>query len=135
MGSLPEIVIQAKGELGEAGRINRLLDEFLRERGVPMDALFDLQTATEEIVANIVRHGAAASITVRAAAEEGGCEVVFEDDGPEFNPLMAPEPNLEVPLQERQRGGLGIHLVRKLMDRLAYQRAHGRNRLSIFKRF
>jgi len=49
------------------------------------------------------------------------------DDGPAFNPLQVPEPDVAATLEERRPGGLGVHLVRQLMDRVEYRRAEGRN--------
>ena len=56
-----------------------------------------------------------------------------EDDGLPFNPLEAPEPDLDSPIETRQIGGLGIHLVRNVTDGLEYRRNEGRNRLVIRK--
>jgi serine/threonine-protein kinase RsbW len=62
-------------------------------------------------------------------------QLCVEDSAPPFNPLLAPEPDLTLPLDQRVPGGLGVHLVRKMMDHLAYQRAGGKNKLSMLKRF
>ena len=59
--------------------------------------------------------------------------VDVEDDGQPFNPLAAPEADTTKPLEERTIGGLGIHLVRKLMDGLEYQRQEGKNLLLMKK--
>jgi serine/threonine-protein kinase RsbW len=56
-----------------------------------------------------------------------------EDDGQPFNPLEAPEVDTTKPLEERTIGGLGIHIVRKLMDGLEYQRHEGKNLLVLKK--
>jgi anti-sigma regulatory factor (Ser/Thr protein kinase) len=60
--------------------------------------------------------------------------VTVEDDGVPFNPLEATEPDLDRPLEERSIGGLGIHLVKNLMDDVEYRREAGRNYLVMRKR-
>jgi len=60
--------------------------------------------------------------------------VEVEDDGRQFNPLELPEPDLEKKLEERPIGGLGIHLVRNLMDELEYRRTHNKNILIMKKK-
>ena len=69
-------------------------------------------------------------MTVRA----GEVLLCVEDSGPPFNPLQAPPPDLTLPMTERQPGGLGIHLVKQMMDRLDYGRAGAKNRLTLRKR-
>ena len=53
------------------------------------------------------------------------------DDGSAFDPREAPLPNLDAPLEERQAGGLGMHLVRETMDEIDYRREDGRNVLTV----
>jgi len=60
--------------------------------------------------------------------------VEVSDNGKPFNPLDHPEPDLNQPLEERPIGGLGIHLIRKFVDQLAYRRDAGRNILTLRKR-
>ena len=57
--------------------------------------------------------------------------LVLEDDGHEFDPLKAPEPDLDLPVEERVPGGLGIHLIHKLVEQMEYRRCGGRNRLTV----
>jgi serine/threonine-protein kinase RsbW len=66
--------------------------------------------------------------------ELGELKAEVEDDGQPFNPLEAPEVDTTKPLEERTIGGLGIHLVRKLMDGLDYQRQGDRNLLTMKKK-
>jgi serine/threonine-protein kinase RsbW len=60
--------------------------------------------------------------------------VVVADDGPEFDPLSAAEPDTTLGVEDRPIGGLGIALVRRLMDEVAYERRDGRNRLRFERR-
>jgi anti-sigma regulatory factor (Ser/Thr protein kinase) len=55
------------------------------------------------------------------------------DDGHPFNPLELPEPNTHLPVEDRPIGGLGIHLLKKMSDRMAYARTDGKNRLTLRK--
>ncbi|NOT55229.1 MAG: ATP-binding protein, partial [Deltaproteobacteria bacterium] len=60
--------------------------------------------------------------------------VELEDAGRAFNPLDNPDPDVTLPLEEREVGGLGIFLVRKFMTDLVYQRAEGKNRMGLKKK-
>jgi anti-sigma regulatory factor (Ser/Thr protein kinase) len=53
------------------------------------------------------------------------------DEGDPFDPLQAPAPDFSAPLEDRPKGGLGLHLLRELADRVAYERRGGRNRLTL----
>jgi anti-sigma regulatory factor (Ser/Thr protein kinase) len=64
---------------------------------------------------------------------KGHIEMEFEDRGREFNPLEIGEPDLDSPIENRQLGGLGIHLVRKMMDEAKYRREGDRNILMLRK--
>jgi serine/threonine-protein kinase RsbW len=59
--------------------------------------------------------------------------MTVEDDGPQFDPLLLPPPDLTASLAERRVGGLGVFLVRQMMDAVSYQRVGRRNRLSMTK--
>lgn len=66
--------------------------------------------------------------TIEIRIDPERVEIESIDDGRPFDPLSLPEPNLSLPLEERPIGGLGVHLVRKLMTSVSYRRADGKNR-------
>jgi len=93
----------------------------------------DVQLVFEEIVANIIRHGATTE-DVRVSLSLGDREVVltFEDNGVPFNPLERPAPPVPASLDEAGVGGLGLVLVRRLVTRMTYARtAQHRNHLTL----
>ena len=59
----------------------------------------------------------------------------IEDDARAFDPRAAPEPNIDSVIEQRPIGGLGVHIVRTVMDRVAYERRNGRNHLTVSKAF
>ena len=100
--------------------------------------MHDLNLALEEILTNIISYGYTDNreheIKVRLSVQPGEVKAEVEDDGQPFNPLAAPEADTTQSLEERTIGGLGIHLVRKLMDGLEYKRQGDRNLLTIRKK-
>ncbi|MEI6669160.1 MAG: ATP-binding protein [Acidobacteriota bacterium] len=109
------------------------LEAFQAEHGLPGGNLWPIHVALDEILSNIVRHGVAGQedrfVDVTFALMDRSLEVTVVDDGPELNPLALPEPDLVSPLEQRRVGGLGVHLVTHLMERVDYRRLEGRNRL------
>src|SRR5262245_2533817 len=129
--------IKLHNKLSELDRFNQALTEFGRQHRLPDKVMHDLNLALEEILTNIISYGYIDSreheIRVSLSALPGEVRAEVEDDGQPFNPLEAPEPDITKPLEERTIGGLGIHLVRKLMDALEYKRRADRNILTIRK--
>ena len=111
------------------------LDAFCVEERLPHEVAWRLRVALDEIVANIVAYGppggpAALDVWFRRIGDT--VEITVEDDGPPFDPLARPAPDLRLPLEARAPGGLGIALVRALMDDVRYARTN-RNVLMIRK--
>jgi serine/threonine-protein kinase RsbW len=119
-----------------------VLNQFLREFGsaVALDAaqLQTFELALEEIFMNIVMHGSKpggtplVEVLLHRAAES--VTMTVEDDGPEFDPLSLPPPDVTASLSDRPVGGLGVFLVREMMDSVSYARIAGRNQLRMSKR-
>jgi serine/threonine-protein kinase RsbW len=111
---------------------------FAAEHGLSLGTRSAFNLALEEVVTNAITHGYRGEqgrpIDVEVAVRPGELVACVEDQAPPFDPLQAPEPDVSLPLEQRRPGGVGIHLVRKLMDRLEYTRTDGRNRLVITKR-
>ncbi len=132
-----EAFLTARNDLSELGRLNEFLSRFWAENHLPEDLALDAGVALEEVFANVVMHGyndrAAHEILVRVAVENSEVVLMVEDDGIAFNPLEAPPANTSLPVGQRSIGGLGIHLVRSLMNEVEYARQNGRNRLEMRK--
>lgn len=119
------------------GTVAEALEAFCAAEQVPPDVAWRLQVALDEIVANIVSHGAPAigtgALDVWFRRDGAVVEITVADDGPPFNPLDQPPPERGRPLEAMEPGGLGIALVRALMDEVRYARDR-RNTLTLRKR-
>ena len=126
------------GEPSQLPRLTRFLREFWAAAALPPEAANPFEIALEEIFINVATHGApagrAAQVDVSLRREGEELTLLIEDDGPAFDPLTLPTPNIHAPLEDRRVGGLGVHLVRQLMDAVSYERDGGRNRLRLCKR-
>jgi len=112
------------------------LEEELAGRGVPMAVASSVLIAADEVISNILNHGGAhAAVEVAGRVSAGRITVSIIDDGAAFDPLAAAAPDTTLDVEEREIGGLGIHLVRKLMDRVDYERRGNHNRLQFSKSY
>lgn len=110
-------------------------EAFAAARGLTPASTWPFQVALDEVISNIVRHGnAGAPIQVSLRLAGDALEVEVSDEAEPFNPLDAPLPDTAAPLEGRKVGGLGITLVRHLMDGVVYERTAGRNRLVLRRR-
>ena len=138
MNKKEQMSLTLKNDLSAIERMSQLLAEFGDRWHLPTKPLLDLNLAVEEVVANVISHGYEDhhehQIAITISLEEAEMTVEVEDDGRPFNPLEFPEPDLTRPLEERSLGGLGIHLIRNLTDRLDYRRQQGKNLLVMKKR-
>ena len=117
---------------------NEAVSQWLESRQVAAPACYLANLAVEELVTNSIKYGyddtAAHEIEISLALSEGGIVLTVSDDGRAFNPLAAPEPDTNLPMEERPVGGLGIYLLRKLADGMTYERRDGHNIVTIVKR-
>jgi serine/threonine-protein kinase RsbW len=132
-----ELEVRLHNDRGDLATFSRTLRAFGQRHGLPPRLVQAVDLALEEVLTNIISHGYADDgehgITVRLEARPGELEAEVEDDGQAFDPLQAPAPDTTRPLHERSIGGLGIHLVRTLVDDLEYQRRDGKNVLRLKK--
>jgi anti-sigma regulatory factor (Ser/Thr protein kinase) len=121
----------------EIARLQDQLETLARERALPPKALHDVQLAVEEHLTNILNYAFTDQreheIHVRLQPGENEFRIEVLDDGRPFNPLEHPAPDLSLPPEQRPIGGLGIHMIRKSMDRVEYRRANGKNLLVMVK--
>lgn len=120
---------------GRAG-LSALMDAIeahLEAAGAPLTAIAPVLIALDEVLANLLNHGGeggtAPAVKVDLQVSDGRIAVQVSDDGRAFDPTAAPVPDTTGSVEDRPIGGLGIHLVRTLMDTVAYEHSAGRNHL------
>jgi sigma-B regulation protein RsbU (phosphoserine phosphatase) len=128
-----EVVL--KNELGEIARLQGEVEEFAEANDVPMKISMKLLIALDELINNIISYGYVGDseheIVFRAHVSATTLTVVIEDDGKPFNPLDLETPDTEADVEDRELGGLGIHIVKEIMDTVAYERRGERNVLTL----
>ncbi len=123
----------------ELPRIQSAIGEFSREQDWPPDIEFQVDLVLEELVLNVVHHGSSdgeeGEIKIELVSDAETVVIDIIDDGRPFDPLTdAPEPDTESTIEDRAVGGLGIHLVRTMMDDVTYQREENKNHIRLVKR-
>jgi anti-sigma regulatory factor (Ser/Thr protein kinase) len=133
----PEVKLTVKNRIEDLLRVNSIFESFATQHDIGGRLRYHLLVSIEEILTNIIKYGFDEQgvhpihITFRLVLEN--VEMEFEDRGREFNPLEVDEPNLETAIEDRQLGGLGIHLVKKMVDVAEYRREGDRNILLLRK--
>jgi sigma-B regulation protein RsbU (phosphoserine phosphatase) len=111
------------------------VDAGLSRHGLPKTLIHDVHLVIEEIASNVLSHGNSGhlppSLELIATVDGTALEMEFTDDGLAFNPMAQPAPDLDADIGDRPIGGLGVHLVRQLAERIDYSRTRGRNILKV----
>ncbi len=117
--------------------LQAFLEDFWQAARLPLEAQFAFSLGLEEVFVNVVTHGISPSgagrVFASLVADDASVELTLRDDTRAFNPLDLPAPDLEASLEERPLGGLGVHLVRTLMDAVSYRRVGDQNQLTLRK--
>jgi serine phosphatase RsbU (regulator of sigma subunit)/anti-sigma regulatory factor (Ser/Thr protein kinase) len=124
--------------LSEVERLISALEQFGQVHRMADSDVQAVTLALDEVITNTISYGyddeGAHEIRVRLTLANGGLSAEVEDDGKPFNPLTAPQPDLTGPVEARPVGGLGVHLVRSVMNHVDYRRESGKNRLLMSRR-
>ena len=131
----PSVYLKIAPNHDQLELIPAALEEFAERDNWPPDLVFKLNLVIEELGVNIVNYsGAAGDIEISLASDSERVIVEISDDGRPFNPLLDQDtPDVSAPLGDRPIGGLGIHLVRSMVDEMRYSREDGKNKLAITK--
>ncbi|MGE5516050.1 MAG: SpoIIE family protein phosphatase [Bacteroidota bacterium] len=125
-------------DLDELSRLAALVDEFVEKNGLPERIAFNLNLCLDELITNIVSYGydddGHHDIHIRIAHDNGELTCRIIDDAKEYDPFVeAPEPDLDLEVDDRPIGGLGVFLVKEFMDRTDYRRDGDRNVITLWK--
>jgi anti-sigma regulatory factor (Ser/Thr protein kinase) len=124
-------------DLAELTRVAESIDEFCAGLGAAGLA-FKLNIALEELLTNTISYGygddARHEIDIDIAREGETLVAALSDDARQYDPLNAPPPDLDSAIEDRRIGGLGVHLVKTMMDDVAYAYRDGRNHVTLRKK-
>ena len=141
----PKRTLFITNEMSEVTKLKQFMEGAAREFGIPDDIQLSLNLAVEEAVVNVINYaypkGTEGDIEINITnspipdLSESSTEVIFTiiDQGVPFDPTTHDEADTTSELEERQIGGLGIHLIRNIMDRVEYQRDGNSNKLTMTK--
>lgn len=124
-------------DISEIQEVSTRLEGAMSGGGFGTDAILDTQLAVEEVITNVIIHGykrAGGAITISCRISSDYAEIEVTDQAPPFNPLSMPEPDLEGNVDDRKIGGLGIYLLRQVMDEVTYRFGDGSNTLTMRKK-
>jgi serine/threonine-protein kinase RsbW len=132
-----DLSVTAKNDLAELARVSHLVEDFGARHALSPPLIFEVNLALDEVLTNVISYGyddhGTHNITVRITLRARELVLEVEDDGRPFNPLEVRPPAVDQPVEQRPVGGLGVFLVRKMMDELEYRRVHGKNLLVMRK--
>lgn len=124
-------------DVGEIPQLAAFIDETAEEAGIDMTLAMSLNLAMEEAVVNVMNYaypaGVVGTIDIDAACDDGLLTFVISDSGTPFDPTKADDPDVTLQAEDRAIGGLGIFLVRQIMDHTEYQYLDGKNILTLRK--
>ena len=125
-------------DISEISRLNEFIEEIGNEFSLTPDVIFNLTLVLEEAVVNIINYAYPKeeheSIFLSARMHEGSIVLVLTDTGKEFDPTAAPEADVTLSAEDRQIGGLGIFLIRQIMNEVKSERIEGTNVLTLEKK-
>ncbi|WP_164716821.1 ATP-binding protein [Paenibacillus whitsoniae] len=131
--------IRLSNDLSELERLSHFLRGLSGSMGMDDQVVFQINLVCDELVTNIILYGYPSeergrhTIELVVAADAHGWELRLSDRGVPFNPLLRASPRIDLEVEDRGIGGLGIHFVRQVMDDLRYERRHDENVLMMRK--
>lgn len=131
--------ISIKNDLGDLPKVMQWFENLGESSELDMKLSMNLALCLEEALSNVIFYaypkGEVGTIEVTFTIESEVARMAIEDKGIAFNPLTdAKIPDTEAALEDREIGGLGIHFIKELMDKVSYQRTEETNQLEFSKR-
>ena len=130
-----EIVI--KNNVSEIAAVSEGFGAFAEELGIPMPIVMKFDLSFDELLNNVISYGydddEEHEIEIKMELAGTRLTITITDDGVPFNPLNMETPDTDLSIEDRDFGGMGIHLVRNLVDDASYQRRIDKNILTLVK--
>lgn len=135
---LAEKVLEISNQIEDLSKVNAFLEEMGDEWGLPVPLVLSMTLVMEEALTNIMLYAFDDNnkhiIKIFFKKSDDGFSITIVDDGKEYDPTSKPDPDITLPAEQREIGGLGIFLIKKIMDQVRYQRNNDRNYLILNKK-
>ncbi len=129
--------LKLKNQVGELARVNQFVEEIGEELGLGLELQMNLNLVMEEMVSNVIFYaypdGKTADIELIAESKGKELTFVISDNGKEFDPTLKEDADPDVNPIDREIGGMGIYIVKNIMNEVTYQRLEGKNLLTMKK--
>ena len=126
-----------KNEISEIAKLSLFVEELSEELDLSPDLTFNLNLVLEEAVVTVINYAypknESQEISLSAQKIDDNLYFVLTDSGKEFDPTQVPDADISLSAEDRQIGGLGIFLIRQIMNKVEYQRIDGKNVLTLKK--
>jgi serine/threonine-protein kinase RsbW len=130
------------GKRSEIPRLAEIIQRFGSDNRLSVDDIMRIRLVLDEIVVNIVAHGFEDAgdanhheIQIHLGLDDREVLTIrVTDDARAYDPRLAPAPRFDLPIEERRKGGLGVHIVKAIMDTIDYKRVDGHNVLTLTKK-
>ena len=129
--------LKVVGILENLSLIGDFISDSMIASGLDARKIFEVQLAVDEACTNIIKYGytdETGTIDIICCTRNGELVVVIKDEGKPFDPTSVQPPDLHASLEERQMGGLGVHLIKSMMDEVRYEFIDGKNVLTMVVR-
>ena len=129
--------LRIKNQISELEKVAQFVEEIDEELGLSMELQMNLNLVMEEMVTNVIFYaypeGEVADIELLAKSDGKELTFVLSDQGKEFDPTAKEDADLDVNPADRELGGMGIFIVKNIMNKVTYQRLEGKNLLTMTK--
>ena len=129
--------LRIKNQVSELEKVAQFVEEIGEELGLNMELQMNLNLVMEEMVSNVIFYaypeGEEAEIELLAKSDGKELTFVLSDQGKEFDPTAKEDADPDINPADREIGGMGIFIVKNIMNKVTYQRLEGRNLLTMTK--
>lgn len=137
-GDMKAKTIEVDAVTPNVSQVSEFIESFLKEKEAPFEFVMKINVVVDEVFSNIARYGfpdgSPSKVRVTASINDDNQFVlIFVDGGIPYNPLANEDPDITAKAEDRPIGGLGIYIVKKMMDEMVYERINNRNILTLKK--
>ena len=133
-----EYTLTLHNDVQEVPLLARFIDTISEENAMDMEMSKNINLAVEEAVVNVMNYaypkGTVGEVRIDASVTDGLLTLLISDSGTPFDPTVKKDPDINLPAEKRAIGGLGILLVRQIMDTVTYRYTDGKNVLTLVKK-